>query len=166
MQKASVEAIVRAFQEHDVRYIIVGGLAVVAHGYLRFTADVDVVVDFEPANLERVEAALSLLEYQPRAPVPFAAFKDAATRHQWLHEKNMLVFSLYSSQHARTELDIFIEQPFDFEVAFARSEFKEIVPGIQARIVAFDDLMTLKTQAGRAQDLADIEQLNLLRGDA
>jgi hypothetical protein len=41
MRLASVEAIVRALARGDVRYLIVGGLAVNAHGFLRFTKDID-----------------------------------------------------------------------------------------------------------------------------
>lgn len=43
MEKNSVEAIVGALNEAGVRYLIVGGMAVVAHGYLRFTADLDLM---------------------------------------------------------------------------------------------------------------------------
>jgi len=47
----SLETIVRALDGARVRYLIVGGLAVVAHGYVRFTADVDLVLDPERAAL-------------------------------------------------------------------------------------------------------------------
>jgi len=46
--KRSVEAIVDALNAAGVRYLIAGGLAVVAHGYVRFTADVDLILDLEP----------------------------------------------------------------------------------------------------------------------
>jgi predicted nucleotidyltransferase len=164
MQKASVEAIVRSLNENEVRYLIVGGLAVVAHGYVRFTADFDVVVDFARENLERLQAALNELDYQPRAPIPFEGFLDSQTREQWVEQKNMLVFSLYSPQHPRTEVDIFIQQPFNFDEAYARSAKREVTPGIEAQVVGLDDLLELKRQAGRAQDLADIEELESLRG--
>lgn len=39
MKRDSVVAIVQALNENEVQYLIVGGLAVVAHGYVRFTAD-------------------------------------------------------------------------------------------------------------------------------
>ena len=43
MEKRSVEAVVRGFNEAQVRYLIAGGVAVVAHGYVRFTADLDLI---------------------------------------------------------------------------------------------------------------------------
>ena len=53
MKLADVEAILRALNDADVRYLIVGGLAVVAHGYVRYTADVDLVLDLERDNALR-----------------------------------------------------------------------------------------------------------------
>ena len=69
MKRDSVIAIVAALNENQVRYLIVGGLAVVAHGYVRFTADVDLLLSVETENLKRAVAALKLLGYRPRAPV-------------------------------------------------------------------------------------------------
>src|SRR5687768_6656731 len=71
MEKASVEAIVRALNQHQVQYLIVGGLAVVAHGYVRFTADVDLLLGVDGQNLRRAVDALRALDFRPRAPVPF-----------------------------------------------------------------------------------------------
>lgn len=48
MKLASFEAIVRALNDAGVRYLVAGGLAVNAHGYLRFTKDVDFVVQLVP----------------------------------------------------------------------------------------------------------------------
>lgn len=48
MKLSSVEAIVGALEKAGVRYLVAGGLAVVAHGYLRFTKDIDLVVQLFP----------------------------------------------------------------------------------------------------------------------
>ena len=76
MRKQSVEAIVRSLNAGDVRFLIAGGLAVAAHGYLRFTADVDLVLDFDDDNVRRAVVALAALGYRPRAPVPIDEFAD------------------------------------------------------------------------------------------
>jgi len=47
MKLADVAAILRALNDADVRYLIVGGLAVIAHGYVRYTADLDIVLRLE-----------------------------------------------------------------------------------------------------------------------
>jgi hypothetical protein len=67
MQGASAVAIVEGLNAAGARYLIAGGLAVVAHGHVRFTADVDIVLDMSGANLERAIRALGGLGYRPRA---------------------------------------------------------------------------------------------------
>jgi hypothetical protein len=165
MQGKSVEALVRALNAAGVRYLVVGGLAVVAHGYVRFTADIDVVIDLDVANLRRAGSALAGLGYRPRAPVAFEEFLDATKRASWVREKGMTVFSLYSPEHPATEVDLFVEAPLDFTEAYSRAVRLEVAPGAVATIVGFDDLLALKRRAGRPQDALDIQQLNALRED-
>ena len=69
MEKRSIEAVIGALNEDRVRYLVAGGLAVVAHGYVRFTADLDLVLDLQEDNLRRAVSSLSRLGYRPRAPV-------------------------------------------------------------------------------------------------
>jgi hypothetical protein len=51
MKLASLESIVRALAQREVRYLIVGGLAVAAHGVGRATFDIDVVLQMQPQNV-------------------------------------------------------------------------------------------------------------------
>jgi hypothetical protein len=163
MEKTSVEAIVAALNSHQVQYLIAGGLAVVAHGYVRFTADLDLILAVDPDNLKRAVEGLKELGYRPRAPVPIEQFLDAGLRKQWTAEKGMKVFSLFSASHPATEVDLFLEPPLDFSPAYARAARLEIAPGLEAAFCAIDDLISLKERAGRSVDLQDIVQLQRLR---
>ncbi|MEQ1728752.1 MAG: hypothetical protein ABL982_10250 [Vicinamibacterales bacterium] len=165
MTKRSVEALVEALNACGVRYMIAGGLAVVAHGHVRFTADVDLILDFSAPNLARAIDALRSLGYQPRVPVPFEEFADADTRARWSREKNMKVFCLYSDAHAATEVDLFVEPPLDFETAYASAARMEVAPGVYAVFVGYRDLLRLKTHAGRPTDLDDIRRLEAVHED-
>src|SRR3954451_19352634 len=129
MKRDSVVAIVQTLNENEVRYLIVGGLAVVAHGYVRFTADIDLVLSPESDNLGRAVVAIKTLGYRPRAPVAFDEFIDASKRQEWATEKNMTVFSLFSESHPETEIDLFLESPIDFEIAYAQAVRKEATAG-------------------------------------
>lgn len=162
MERHSVEAIVEALNAANVRYLVAGGLAVVAHGYVRFTADVDLIVDLEPANVTRAVTALERLGYRPRAPVAFVEFADPQKRALWVRDKNLTVFSLYSPQHALTEIDLFVEPPLEFETAYPRAIRKEVAPGVVATFIGLQDLRRLKQRAGRPQDLLDLEKLKSL----
>lgn len=165
MEKRSVEAVIGALNAAHVRYLVAGGLAVVAHGYVRFTADIDLILDFEPANVRRAIAALSPLGYRPRAPVPIDEFAEPAKRAEWVREKGLTVFSLFSASHPATELDLFVESPVDFEQAYRAAVRMDVAAGVPATFVGFSDLLRLKRQAGRAQDLLDIDSLCALRGE-
>jgi predicted nucleotidyltransferase len=163
MKRDSVVAIVESLNENGVQYLIVGGLAVVAHGYVRFTADVDLLLSVDPDNLKRAVEALKALAYRPRAPVPFDDFLNPSKRLEWSREKNMTVFSLFSDAHPATEVDLFLEPPIDFNAAYTRAVRQEVDSGLPATFCSLDDLIELKTVAGRPEDLADIENLKKLR---
>jgi hypothetical protein len=165
VQRNSVSALIQALNAAEVRYLLVGGLAVVAHGYVRFTADVDVVLDLEENNVRRASSALAGLGYRPRAPVALEEFLDPAKRAAWVRDKGLTVFSLYSPEHLATEVDVFVEAPFDFDQAYARAVRMEMAAGVLATFVGLDDLLALKQRAGRSQDVLDIQHLTAINQD-
>jgi hypothetical protein len=57
-----IRRICRALDEAGARYVLIGGFAVILHGGLRTTKDIDLLVDPEPGNVERLKRALSVLE--------------------------------------------------------------------------------------------------------
>ena len=159
MTGKSVTAILQALNAANVRYLVVGGLAVVAHGYLRYTADVDLVLDPDPESRRRAITALEGLGYRPRAPVPFEDFADPAKRTAWQRDKGMTVFSIYSAAHSATEVDLFLESPFVFAEAYADAFREEIRPGVTATFVSRPRLIAMKRAAGRPVDLSDVQKL-------
>jgi len=159
VQKQSVETILGALNRARVRYLVVGGLAVVAHGYVRFTADLDLVLDPERESLRRAIYALTALGYRPRAPVPFADFEKPEKRREWSRDKDLTVFSLFSAVHAATEIDLFVEPPFDFDQAYAKAVRLDLGADVLATFVSRADLIEMKRHAGRPQDLADLAGL-------
>jgi hypothetical protein len=52
------ERVFRLLNEHDIRYVIVGGIAVILHGSPRLTADLDIIIDLEPMSARRAIEAL------------------------------------------------------------------------------------------------------------
>ncbi len=163
MEKLSVELIVRALNDYRVKYLIAGGLAVVAHGYVRFTADIDMLLAMDKQNLADAVAAPKTLNYRPRAPVDFGLFVDPDHRREWIDQKGLTVFSLFSPDHSATEIDLFLDPPLVFADAYSRATQLEIAPGIVATFCSLDDLIEMKSKAGRPRDLDDIKQLLKLR---
>jgi len=163
MQVHSVEAIVRALNDAGVQYLIVGGLAVNAHGYERFTNDVDLVIGLEPANIIRGLRALEAAGYQPAVPMTPEQFADAGLRDSWRTGKNMLVLKLWSDAHRQTPVDVFVYEPFHFASEYARARWEPLRDDLRAPIVSYAALLAMKRDAGRPQDLADIADLERLQ---
>lgn len=155
------QEVFQSLQNHKVSYLVSGGVAVVLHGVLRFTADLDLIVDFEPENLKRLLLALHESGYKPKLPVRASDFLDPANRKLWAEEKNMIVFSFYNREAPYKLIDIFVEELIPFnELDSAKKEV--FAGGIHIPVVSMDHLIRLKKLADRRQDIADIESLEEL----
>ena len=159
---SDLSEVLLALHKSGARYLIVGGVAVVLHGHPRFTADLDLVIALDPANIRLALEALTALGYRPRAPVAADEFADEAIREHWISEKNLTVFSLWSARFPATEVDIFVREPFPFDEAFVRALHVDL-GFAHVSVVSLDDLIALKKLAGRPRDLQDIEALERLR---
>lgn len=163
MEVRSIEIIVKALNGAKVKYLIVGGLAVNAHGFVRLTRDVDIVLGLQRENAARGLNALLQAGWRLAIPEKPEAFADAATRERWRTEKNMIVLKLWSDAHRRTPVDIFVYEPFDFKKESAQADELEVCPGIFAPVVSLKTLLKMKREAGRPQDLEDIRELKRAR---
>ncbi|MEP6955378.1 MAG: hypothetical protein ABI883_01020 [Chthoniobacterales bacterium] len=163
MKLSSVAAILRVLNAAEVRALVVGGLAVNAHGYIRFTKDADLAVELVPQNIERAFAALAGLGYRPRVPITAAQFADPVMRESWIREKEMKVLQFASDAHRETPIGVFVIEPFNFEEEYERAFSAAIeLPGEEptvARYVAIPALIKMKEAVGRIQDLDDVQHL-------
>ena len=162
MPGGALTDIFRALEDAEVRYLVVGGVAVVLHGYPRFTADLDLVVELTASNASAAIAALQTLGYRPRAPVRAEDFADHDSRASWREEKGLTVFSLWSPSYPGTEVDLFVEEPFDFGDAWSRRLDALLDDGTTVHVVGMDDLRALKARVGRPKDVDDIAQLDAI----
>ena len=154
-----VERVLVALGQADVRYLVVGGVAVVLHGCLRTTLDLDLVLQLDPDNVERALGAFGALGFRPQAPVPLTSFADPKNRESWARERNMTVFSLWNPDLQGFAVDLFVQEPFDFDAAYSRA-VKVSLDGVEATVVSRDDLVKMKRATGRSRDLEDIEALS------
>ena len=141
--------------------MVAGGIAMVLHGVVRLTADLDIIVDMAPRNVEKFIRAMEALGYRPRIPVEAMDFADPAKRELWMKEKGIQVLTFFHPKRALELVDVFTREllPFsdlykDRKIVSARS--------VKVPIVSIKHLKKLKRIAGRPQDLADIESLRNL----
>ena len=163
MEVRSVEAIVRALNAAEVEYLIVRGLAVNAHGYVRLTRDVDIVLELDSDNVRRGLNALFEIGYKMSIPAKPEDFANPQTREDWRRNKGMITLKLWSDEHQRTPVDIFVYEPFDFAKERSIAPPLEVCPGLPAHVVSLETLLKMKREANRPQDLADIDELQRAR---
>ena len=162
MKSASVKAVLAALRDHKVRYLIAGGLAVNAFGFLRYTKDADLVIELVPENIHATFTALAALGYQPNIPITAEQFASPENRERWIREEEMKVLQFWSDQHRQTPIDVLIEVPFDFATEFASAPTKELRGVGPIPIVTVCTLFAMKRAANREQDRIDLENLRLL----
>jgi len=165
MKLSAFNKIAYLLQEEGVRYLLAGGLAVVAHGYGRMTLDVDLVVQLERENILRAFRALRKAGYQPRVPITAEQFADQATREGWIRDKGMVVLNMWSDESRDTPVDLFVSEPFDFDAVYERAPYDTLEDGTVFRFVDIPSLIAMKKLAGREKDLDDIRHLEMIAND-
>jgi len=164
VDSSDFDEIFSVLERAAVRYLVVGGVAVVLHGVPRLTADLDLVIALDESNVLAAVAALDSLGYRPRAPVDGRELADPVVRRSWIEDKGLVVLSFWSPIHPVTEVDVFVEEPFPFEEAYGRSIIADLGAS-KARVASIADLIAIKRRVGRPKDLADIEALGTLVDD-
>lgn len=149
------------FQKQKVKYVIVGGIAINLHGLLRGTADMDILVDMTDANLKKIVGILKKKGYHVKQPVDPMGIADKSTRHDWIHNKNMKAFNFYKENEYK-EVDIIIESSVSYREA-ERNALQLKIGRMNMPVISIDDLIKMKSHAGRDVDLKDIEQLKKIK---
>jgi predicted nucleotidyltransferase len=151
-----LSALLHRLSEGGVDYVVVGGVAVAVQGYGRATKDLDITYATDPANLEALGEVLIAAKARLRGvpeDVPFIPDGRALKRTQIL-----------TLDTVDGGLDLLVDPSGAPSYAAMRSRADLVeFEGICVRIVALEDLLAMKRAAGRAQDLADIEALEIAR---
>ena len=166
MKLSTLETVFNTLNRGKVKYLVAGGIAVNIHGYQRLTADLDLVIQLDSSNIKAALDCLKQLGYSPIIPIDTYDFADSAIRKNWIETKNMQVLSLQSQKHPETTIDIFVDEPFDFDFEYKTSITAKLTPEISFNIVNIPTLIQMKQQAGRAKDLDDIDHLKIILEDS
>lgn len=136
-----------------LRWYLFGAQAVIVHGFVRQTADVDVTVEVPPEQLPRLLKELDAGGFQLRIQEQVEDFVARTRVLPLLHRRTRLAMDLVLAGHGPEEgfLDRAIEVP---------------VAGTQVPIISAEDLVVVKTLAGRTKDLEDVRGILLRKGEA
>lgn len=137
---------INALNNQRVEYILVGGYAVILHGYNRTTGDMDIWVNPSSENYQRIVKAFA----------EFGMPVFDMTEQKFLQTEE---FDVFSFGVAPTSIDLMTcVKGLDFAAAYLNSTVYEF-DDLSIRVIMYDDLLRAKKAAGRNKDLNDIEQL-------
>lgn len=154
--------LLKALSEAQVRYVLVGGMAVQLHGYFRTTFDVDLVLAMDDENLTRFIGVAKQIGLTPSIPVPIDSLRNAAQIEQWHRDKGMLAFSLREPQTGGGVVDVLVRPEVPFEQLHKNAVVGELFSQ-QVMIASIDDLLTMKRCANRDKDKLDIAALEKIK---
>jgi hypothetical protein len=147
--------LLRALVDGQVNFVVIGGVAAVLHGSARNTFDLDICFASDPSNLEALGATLVGLEARLRGvpdPVPFVP--DAAAL------KRVDVLTLTTTAGDLDVLRVPTGAP-RYDVLRAHADRYD-VGGFEVRVASVEDLIAMKSAAGRPKDLGDVEELEAI----
>lgn len=149
--------IIKQLNDNHVDFVIVGGVAAALHGGTRVTFDLDIVPSLAPASWAAAVNLLWSLGARPRIPANLQQLIDVEQIRRWQNEKGMLALN-FRNPDGQVEVDLLVSQADRFDQLKNNATPIELA-GKTVYVAAIDDLIAMKRQAGRPQDLLDVEQL-------
>ncbi len=141
-----------AFEAARLKYALVGGYALALHGLVRATMDVDFVLSLTQHDYELAEKTLAKIGLQSRLPI--RAQDVIKMRKEYIKERNLIAWSFVDYKNPSRQVDILITQDIkDMDIK------KIAVAGRKISVASLEELLRMKTKAGRPQDLIDIENI-------
>jgi predicted nucleotidyltransferase len=157
-----IQGMLEALVAEGVEFLLIGGVAVGFHGYVRATKDVDVVPSPDPGNLARLANALRGLGAEIEGA---EEFEDA----ELPDPLDAAALALGGNWVLRTRLGRFdVMQWIGDDSLWERLSPAAVsaeIGDLSVRVVGYQDLVALKREAGRPEDLADLKRLRQARGE-
>ncbi len=137
---------IRALNEANVRYVLVGGYAVILHGYNRTTGDLDIWVERSEKNYTRLVSAFRIFNM----PVFDMSLENFL---------NTTAYDVFTFGVPPVSIDIMLDvKGLDFKEAWSMAE-RKIIDDVNVNLIDLQSLIRAKKASGRHRDLDDIENI-------
>ncbi len=144
-----LQGVFASFQKHDVKYVVIGGIAAILHGVPRATFDLDILIEATPENSQRLLDALL----------------DAGLGTAVLTTVEDLLSHEITIFRDKIRIDVQTETPgIRFEEAWEKRETMNY-EGQSFFVVTREDLIASKLAAGRSVDIEDVRMLRISQDD-
>jgi len=157
-----IAELLRSLSDDQVQYVLVGGLAVQLHGFLRSTFDIDLVLAMNDENLSRFIDVAKRHGLVPVIPVPIDALRDSSQIEKWHREKGMLAFALREPQAGGSVVDVLLRPEVSFKKLMANAVAGNLFTN-KVWIAGIDDLLVMKRIANRPKDQLDVAALEKIK---
>ena len=141
-----------AFEKAHLKYAVIGGYALALHGLVRATVDIDFILSLTQKDFELAEKVLAQLGLKSRLPV--RAQDIIKMRKEYIENRNLLAWSFVDYKNPARQVDILITKDLK------RLKVQTIsVAGRKINVATLAELLKMKMEAGRPQDLIDIQSI-------
>ncbi|MFH1361383.1 MAG: hypothetical protein ABIH69_01855 [bacterium] len=139
---------IRSLNENQIKYLVVGGVAVNLYGLRRLTRDLDLMIDLSSAHFDKFLRIMGELRYFTNIP-----------EEKW---KDLVAIAFRCQDDPDKRIDVFMRNPIDFEQAYKNRKIFETGDFI-IDCVGWDDLLEMKNKADRLRDWIDVGSLQRLK---
>lgn len=150
-----IQKVVSALDKANVRYALVGGYAVALHGAIRGTVDLDFVIALEKSQFSALESAMKEIGMVSRLPV--SAEEVFNFRLEYIKNRNLIAWDFVNNTNPLELVDIIITHNVD-----KMETVEKKVGDLNIQLAAITELIKMKQQSARPQDLEDIKALKQL----
>lgn len=154
ISRDEVKGLFRSLNRHDVKYMMVGGMAIAMHGYIRATQDLDLWVRVDAENKDRLIAALA-----ENGVAGASYLKDVPLLFGW---SSVTVGKRGFTLDMGHDLHAF--KAVDFDSCYDRA-VEATFDDVPFKVIHLNDLITEKRATGRPKDLGDVEELTKIKND-
>lgn len=148
--------LIKKLDDFKIPYALVGGYAVALHGAVRGTLDIDLVIKWSLKNLKELERALKDLGLTSRLPLTYEEVFNF--KEEYIKNRNLIAWNFINLDDPSEQVDLILTTDL-----LGKSVVSKKVGDFQVKVLAKKDLIEMKKQSGRKQDLIDIEALEKLK---
>lgn len=148
--------LIKKLDDFKIPYALVGGHAVALHGAVRGTLDIDLVIKWSLKNLKELERALKDLGLTSRLPLTYEEVFNF--KEEYIKNRNLIAWNFKNLDDPSEQVDLILTTDL-----LGKSVASKKVGDFQVKVLAKKDLIEMKKQSGRKQDLIDIEALEKLK---
>ena len=152
-----------ALNDAEIRYIIVGGVAMNLLGYPRFTGDIDILLALDHENLSRMTALMEKMGYEKKVPVALEELGDEKKALTLIEKKNLIAYTFANPDEPQSSIDVIVGDSMKFD-NYQKHCSHMAIWDITVPVVSIDDLIAMKKKSKRKQDDDDVVALLELKG--